>query len=120
MTKAEQSYVVIVGGENGGLLTDCEYIAIPGDYTWTRCANLPQPIRGGRLITDPETGDLLLLGGNSNSIGDLSTIYRLSDINGDWKLQDKELTTTRRGFSAMYVPDGILNCNKSNTKHDEL
>ena len=32
MTKAEQSYVVIVGGKNGDELTDCEYIAIP-DYT---------------------------------------------------------------------------------------
>ena len=35
MTKAEQSYVVIVGGTDhsvGVELTDCEYIAIP-DYT---------------------------------------------------------------------------------------
>ena len=60
MTKAEQSYVVIVGGGNGGFLSDCEYIDITiPDYTWTRCANLPQPISGGRLVTDPETGDLL-------------------------------------------------------------
>ena len=91
--------------------------------TWKKCANLPQPISYGRLVTDPETGDLLLLGGQSDTNSrpyELSKIYRLSDINGEWTLQDKELTTKRNRFSAMYVPDGILNCNKSSNKHDEL
>ena len=48
------------------------------------------------------------------------TTYRLSDINGEWILQEEALQVPRNYVSAMVIPDGIFNCDKSSTKHDEL
>ena len=67
---------------------------------------------------DPETGDVLLLGGQEKI-----AIYRLSDVEGEWILQKETLMEARKYFSALVVPAGILNCDKSSSKidgHDEL
>ena len=57
---------------------------------WQSCQNLHEPLEGGQLINDPETGDLLLLGGR-NGNNDQNTIYRLSDIDGEWMLEEQTM-----------------------------
>ena len=115
-------YLVVVGGvgHNGALslLSSCEYIDFPSQ-DWKKCKDLPEPLEGGQLVNDPETGDLLLLGG-SNGNQDKNTIYRLSDINGDWVSQNQAMKVGRSRFSAIVVPDDVINCDKSMNKHDEL
>ena len=116
-------YLVVVGGksQSGDTLSFCEYTDFPpGPEGWNRCEDLPEPLEGGQLINDPETGDLLLLGG-SNGNHDQNTIYRLSDITGEWMLQEEQtMKVGRKGFSAIVVPDGVITCDKSMYKHDEL
>ena len=120
MDKDGKRYVVVVGGvsSSGETLTYCEYNHFP-DPGWQRCEDLPEPLESGQLINDPVTGDLLLLGGN-NGNHDQNTIYRLSDINGEWIRQDQTMKVGRSAFSAMFVPDGTIDCDKSMFKHDEL
>ena len=111
--------LVVVGGEShNGITSSCEYIDFPSQ-DWKKCKDLPEPLEGGQLVNDPETGDLLLLGG-SNGTQDRHTIYRLSDINGDWVPQERTMKVGRRRFSAIVVPDDVINCDKSMNKHDEL
>ena len=120
MDKGGVRYLVVVGGEGlNGVLSSCEYIDFPSQ-DWKKCKDLPEPLEGGQLVNDPETGDLLLLGG-SNGNQDMNTIYRLSAIDEDWVLQEEHhMKVGRRGFSAIVVPDDVINCDKSMNKHDEL
>ena len=116
----EVRYLVVVGGEDhNGALSSCEYIDFPSQ-DWKKCKDLPEPLVGGQLVNDPETGDLLLLGG-SNGNQDMNTIYRLSAIDEDWVLQEEHhMKVGRYRFSAIVVPDDVINCDKSMNKHDEL
>ena len=119
LTKGYESYLVVVGGVTQNEITsDCEYVHYP-DREWKSCANLPQPLSYGQMVNDPETGDLLLLGGQDNWGHFQDTIYRLSDIDQDWVLEDQTLKVGRCAFSAIFLPDGILDCD-NNAQHDEL
>ena len=119
MDKGGVRYLVVVGGYgHNGITSSCEYIDFPSQ-DWKKCKDLPEPLERGQLINDPETGDLLLLGG-SNGNQDMNTIYRLSNINGDWVPQERTMKVGRRRFSAIVVPDDVINCDKSMNKHDEL
>ena len=78
------------------------------------------------IFTDPETGELILIGGEvyppNGSSGEISqrSIYKLSDINGDWILQSKSLVAARADHSSMFVPDDQLPCETKKSKRDEL
>ena len=124
MTKEGKRFILAVGGNsNTGNLTDCEYIELPSidgkkSWPWKKCNDLPIPFSGAQLIEDPETGDVLLLGGQEKI-----AIYRLSDVEGEWILQKETIMAARQYFSALVVPAGILHCDKSSSKidgHDEL
>ena len=120
LTKGYESYLLVVGGltQDGGTTSDCEYVHYP-DREWKSCANLPRPLYGGQIVNDPETGDLLLLGGSDDGGQRQTTIYRLSDIDQDWASEDQTLKVGRYAFSAIFLPDGILDC-ENNSQHDEL
>ena len=124
MTNEGKRFILAVGGTSstGGDLTDCEYIELPSidgkkSWPWKKCNDLPIPFSGAQLIEDPETGDVLLLGGQEKI-----AIYRLSDVEGEWILQKETIMAARQYFSALVVPAGILHCDKSSSKidHDEL
>ena len=92
------------------------------DTEWKICANLPVPIANGQLLTDPESGDLILIGGNfnGNSGGLYDTIYRLSTIDGEWIEQEKKLDVKRHSHTSMFVPDSQLPCNQTKQKHENI
>ena len=125
MTKEGKRFILAVGGtpSTGDDLTDCEYIELPSNdrkksWPWKKCNDLPIPFSWAQLIEDPETGDVLILGGQEKF-----AIYRLSEIEGEWILQKETLMAPRQYFSALVVPAGILNCDESSSKidhHDEL
>ena len=122
MKKEGIRYLLVAGGksQSGDTLSSCEYFQFPNVWDWKTCENLPTALEGGQLINDPETGDLLFLGGSNGNL-DQNKIYRLSDINGNWTSEERTMKVGRRGFSTMLVPDGIIDCNTSvNNKHDEL
>ena len=131
MTKEGKRLILVVGGSSNGSSngdqTDCEYMELPTIYgkkswPWKRCNDLPIPLSGAELIEDPETGDVLLLGGHTK-LSTQNTIYRLSDITGEWILQKQTLKAAREYFSALIVPPEILDCGESSSKityRDEL
>ena len=80
MTKEGKRFILAVGGTSntGDDLTDCEYIELPSidrkkSWPWKKCIDLPIPFAGAQLIEDPETGDVLLLGGQEKQFTDYQT-----------------------------------------------
>ena len=131
MTKEGKRLILVVGGSSNGSSngdqTDCEYMELPTidgkkTWPWKKCTDLPIPLSGAELIEDLETGDVLLLGGHTK-LSTQNTIYRLSDITGEWILQKQTLKAAREYFSALVVPPDIFDCDESSSKityRDEL
>ena len=108
MNKNSKRYIVVVGGKN---LTSCEYLEWQVNSNWKACADLPKPLSEAQLIRDPESGDLVLLGGFSDADDSAQdSIYRLSNISGDWIKQSQTLKAARSAFSAMFVSNKFLPC----------
>ena len=64
------------------------------------------------MISDPKTGDLLLLGGSTDeNAAILKSVYRLNSINSQWNLdQTKEMFDERKQFVSFFVPDEKVQC----------
>ena len=63
------------------------------------------------MIVDPESGDLLVVGGMDPDAAlarEQDTIYRLSDIHSTWTLDETTLKTPRYGHVSMFVTDTSL------------
>ena len=83
---------------------------------------LPFPISKGSIVTNPATGDLVLMGGKTNEDDRLKSIYSLSCVSSNtecnWKLEEgRTLLDYRSLFSAFIVPKYQL---PSCLKHDEI
>ena len=82
--------------------------------SWQTCPDLPLNVTQSAMVTDPSTGDLMLIGGAYNDIGTsyepLDTIYRLTSISKSWELVDQTLMQTRTGHVAFSVPEEHLHC----------
>ena len=89
----------------------------PYNNTWRQCNDLPMPIALGQLLTEPETGELILLGGYLEGKKQ-NSIEKLSKIDGNCKLQ-KNTLQAKRHYSA-FVSDNELSCKQVKIRHDEL
>ena len=82
--------------------------------SWQTCPDLPLNVTQSAMVSDPNTGDLLLIGGAYNDIGTsyepLGTIYRLTSITKGWELVDQTLMQTRARHVAFSVPEEHLQC----------
>ena len=116
-------FVVVAGGlenlDNDVNNSQCEYLEIiHGDTLtlseWKACANFGAEIKDiGRMVTDPQTGDIFAIGKFDDGFGLLekhTAIYRLSDIDGQWVAQSHLLQIARDAFAAMIVPEDLLPC----------
>ena len=120
-----------VGGYHGASSPQnhCEYLEIFEDNTldngWKICANLTVPVANAQLLTDPESGDLILIGGNYNDVYNppsqtYDTIYRLPAIDGEWIEQEKKLKVRRHSHVSMFVPDSQLLCNPTKQNQEKI
>ena len=120
LERNSRRYIVTVGG----YVDTCEYLELFANNTWSsnweNCAPIPFPLARGEMITDPESGDLLLLGGyDQNESKFQDTIYRLVDVQRNWQLQLQHLTEARADHVSMFLPDSLLPCSM-NTKIERI
>ena len=116
-TVTNKKYVIVIGGliENG-IKKSCEYLEYSNDMSmtkWNGCSYVDVPIAGGKAISDPESGDLLFIGGiDENENVSRNSVYRLSVNNNIWRwfLEDKTLQAERSLHTSLFVPDDKLSC----------
>ena len=108
LDKGENKFVVTIGGFPVNVADQCEYLQIYPNNTlspWKTCSNLDLVLVDGQMLTDPESGDLILLGGNNpkSSPFQQDSIYRLSNIDGSWILQNQKLRDERSAHASIFV-----------------
>ena len=119
---SQRKFVIVVGGNVPEEVFDnCEYLEILQDNSltnWKKCeSTIPDigSITEGTAVTDPESGDLLFIGGlNQETNKRQDSIIRLSiSESGDWNwsISDSKLQAKRSLHTALFVPDEKLPCN---------
>ena len=108
LEKGNSRFVVTIGGYPPKMENQCEYLEIFSNRTlgsWKNCSNIPTLLSYGQLLTEPESGDLILLGGKDpySETAEQDSIYRLSNIQSEWILEPKRLKARRYAHVSLFV-----------------
>jgi len=78
---------------------------------WQTGPELPFGIAWSQMVED-QNGGVVLIGGNSQSVGNLDTLYQLPHGGQDavWTKMEQKMKTARNDHTAFMVPDNFVNC----------
>jgi hypothetical protein len=123
MTESDGTkYIVVAGGNVKTTL----FLEVTDDSVtdkeWQPGPDLQ--ISEAQMVTDPATGNVILIGGKytspKTSSDPVGSMYRLENISSDWKLMDEFFLKTPRSLHvSFFVPDDKLPCQKTLTKAKE-
>jgi hypothetical protein len=82
-----------------------------GSNEWQTGPELPFGIVDSQMVEDPN-GGVVLIGGESPSVGNLDTLYQLPHGGQDaiWTKMEQKMKTGRHCHTAFLVPDNIVDC----------
>ena len=107
--------IVVVGGYTGHDISSVE-ILDEGSNEWRQGPELPLPICCSVIVEHP-LGGIALIGGRTNDVVFLNTIYRLANAGEDtaWELMPQQLQVARHFHTAFLVPNEVADfCEKNN------
>jgi hypothetical protein len=111
--KDSQEMIIIVAGGVDGFSSYLSSVEIldEGSNEWQTGPELPFGIALSQMVDDLN-GGVVLIGGESSSVGNLDTLYQLPHGGQDavWTKMEQKLKTGREQHTAFLVPDNIVDC----------
>jgi hypothetical protein len=106
----EMSIIVAVGWDGSAYLSSVE-ILDEGSNEWHTGPELPFGIRFSQMVED-QNGGVVMIGGDSSSVGRLDTLYQLPHGGQDavWTKMEQKMKTGRYWHTAFMVPDSFVDC----------
>jgi N-acetylneuraminic acid mutarotase len=108
---SQEMSIIVAGGYNDGSYLSSVEILDEGSNEWQTGPELPFGIRHSQMVED-QNGGVVLIGGDSPSVGYLDTLYQLPHGGQDavWTKMEQKMNTGRRQHTAILVPDNIVEC----------
>jgi hypothetical protein len=108
--ESQEMSIIVAGGFNGSYLLSVE-ILDEGSNGWQTGTGLPFGIAGSQLVED-QNGGVFLIGGQSQSVSYLDTLYQLQHggQGANWSPMMQTLQIARYYHTAILVPDNSVNC----------
>ena len=108
---SQEMSIIVVGGYDGSSYLSSVEILNEGSNDWQTGRDLPFGISHSEIVED-QTGGVVLIGGVSESIGRLNTLFQLPHGGQEavWIEMEQKLKPGRRVHSAFLVPDNIADC----------
>jgi N-acetylneuraminic acid mutarotase len=102
--------IIVAGGYGGSYLSSVE-ILDEGSNEWQTGPKLPFGIGFSQMVED-QNGGVVMIGGESSSVGTLDTLYQLPHRGQDavWTKMEQKMKTVRSRHTAFLVPDNIVEC----------
>jgi hypothetical protein len=109
--ESQEMSIIVVGGYDGSSTLSSAEILDEGSNDWQTGPELPFGIYGSQMVKD-QNGGVVLIGGFSESLGNLDTLYQLSHGGQDavWTKMEQKMKTGRIYHTAILVPDNIVDC----------
>jgi hypothetical protein len=107
----EMSIIVAGGLDSGSSYLSSVEILDEGSNEWQTGPELPFGIEDSQMVED-QNGGVILIGGESSSVGNLDTLYKLPHGGQDavWTKMEQKMNTGRSAHTAIFVPDNIVDC----------
>jgi hypothetical protein len=108
--ESQDMSIIVAGGWDGSRLSSVE-ILDEGSNEWQTGPELPFGIHSSQMVED-QSGGVVLIGGESSSVGNLDTLYQLPHGGQDavWTKMEQKMKTGRHRHTAFLVPDNIVAC----------
>jgi hypothetical protein len=108
---SQEMSIIVSGGYDGSSYLSSVEILHESSNEWQTGPELPFGIGFSQIVED-QNGGVVLIGGESSSIGNLDTLYQLPHGGQDalWTKMEQKLKTGRRYHTAILVPENIVDC----------
>jgi hypothetical protein len=109
--ESQEMSIIVAGGYDGSSRFSSVEILDEGSNEWQTGPELPFGIRLSQIVED-QNGGVILIGGDSSSIGTLDTLYQLPHVGQDaaWTKMEQKINTGKKRHTAFLVPDNIVEC----------
>ncbi len=110
--KSQEMSIIVAGGYGGSYLSSVEKMD-EGLNEWQAGSDLPFGIDGSQMVED-QNGGVVLIGGDSSSVGRLDTLYKLPHAGRDavWTKMQQKFKSRRYLHTACMFPDDIVECSQ--------
>jgi hypothetical protein len=107
----QEMSIIVAGGLDGSSSLSSVEILNEGSNDWQTGPELPVEIEYSQMVEDLN-GGVVLIGGESSSVGILDTLYQLPHGGQDagWTEMELKLETGRSQHTSFLVPDNIVDC----------
>jgi hypothetical protein len=108
--ESQEMSIIVAGGYDDSYLSSVE-ILDEGSDEWVTGPELPFGIDESQMVED-QNGGVVLIGGYSDSIDNLDTLYQLPHGGQDavWTKMEQKMQTGRKDHTAFLVPDNVVDC----------
>jgi N-acetylneuraminic acid mutarotase len=106
--ESQEMSIIVAGGQS--YLSSVEILHV-GSNEWQTGPELPFGIEDSQMVED-QNGGVVLIGGQSSSVGSLDTLYQLPHGGQDavWTKMEQKMKTGRAWHTAFLVPNNIVDC----------
>jgi hypothetical protein len=112
--ESQEMSIIVAGGFNGPSRLSSVEILDEGSNEWQTGPELPFGIGYSQMVED-QNGGVVLIGGESYSVGTLDTLYQLSHGGQDavWTEMEQKMKTGRNWHTAFLISDNIVDCSEN-------
>jgi hypothetical protein len=109
--ESQEMSLIVAGGFDGSSYLSSVEILDEGSNEWQTGPELPFGIYNSQMVED-QNGGVVLIGGRSNSVDYLDTLFQLPHGGQDavWTKMEQRMKTGRNFHTAFMVPDNIADC----------
>jgi N-acetylneuraminic acid mutarotase len=109
--ESQEMSIIVAGGYDGSSTLSSVEILDEGSNEWHTGPELPFGIYNSQMVED-QNGGVVLIGGQSSSVGSLDTLYQLPHGGQDaiWTKMEQKMKTGRFLHTAFMVPDNTVDC----------
>jgi hypothetical protein len=109
--ESQEMSIIVAGGYDGSSILSSVEILDEDSNEWQTGPELPFGIGLSQMVED-QNGGVVLIGGESSSVGTLDTLYQLPHGGKDavWTKMEQKMKTGRSGYTALLVPDSSVDC----------
>ena len=103
--------IIVAGGYDDSSYLSSVEILDEGSNEWQTGPELPFAIYDSHMVED-QNGGVILIGGESSSVGTLDTLYQLPHGGQDavWTKMEQKMKIGRHRHTAFLVPDNFVDC----------
>ncbi len=109
--ESQEMSIIVAGGYYGGSFFSSVEILDEGSNEWQTGPVLPFGISYSQMVED-QNGGVILIGGESSSVGTPDTLYQLPHGGQDavWTKMEQKMKTGRYQHTAFLIPDNLVDC----------